>query len=277
MMTLERVDVRPALPMLLSTLSDNDLQWVMSTLQRVELHAGAVIQDTTNSVEYGYFVESGFMSTQATMREGKTIEVAAIGPEGFLGLPLLTEFQAPSLQAIVQVSGAALRITVMELRRMMSQSRAFERALLRYACFCGAEAGQLAACSAMHQMQSRLARWLLMIQHRVDRQELAVTHDSMAQVLGTNRATVSLSAEALKRAGLIHYARGRLRICDRLGLQSVACECYELLSRLLESFRTAELLHQNYGDGAKRLSAIGAHPEQAKVQSYDQSKHLSRL
>jgi CRP-like cAMP-binding protein len=273
---LKGADVRTTVPMLLRALPEEDLRSLMATLQRVELRPGAVIQETTNSFEYGYFVESGVISTQASMREGRTVDVGMIGPEGFLGLPLLATFRTPSLRAIVQAPGTALRITGKELQRIMRQSRGFEQAFLRYACFCTAEAGQLAACNAMHEVQGRLARWLLMIQDRIQYEAVPVTHDCMAQALGTNRATISLSAEALKRARLIHYVRGRVRICDRTGLQSVACECYGVLSRLLDSYLTAELLDPNQRDGAeKKASATASYSERAsnerKVQNYAQS------
>jgi CRP-like cAMP-binding protein len=236
-------DARPTAPMLLSVLPEEDREVTIAVLQRVELHRGAVIQDPGSPIEYGYFVESGVISVQATARQGRTVGVGMIGPEGFWGLSLLTSFRTP-LQAIVQVPGVALKIRGEELLRMMHQSPALEQVFLQYACFRAAEAGQLAACNAMHEVEARLARWLLMMQDRAECQELPVTHDGMSQMLGTNRATISLSAEALKCAGLITYRRGRVQISDRTGLQSVACECYAVLGNLLANYRT-ELLERN--------------------------------
>jgi CRP-like cAMP-binding protein len=237
----EQADGRTAAAMLLATLSIAKVQSLGSALQRVELRRGAVIQDADSPAEYGYFMESGVISTQVTTRHARTVEVGMVGPEGFLPLSLVMTFRTPGIRAVVQVPGEALRVGKADLRQMVRQSDALQQSLFHYFCFRSVEAAHLAACNALHQVEARLARWLLMVQDRLDDKELLVTHEVLGQMLATNRATISLTAERLKRAGLISYGRGRVRISDRAALQSVACECYESVSGLLSRYKQAHL------------------------------------
>jgi CRP-like cAMP-binding protein len=126
----------------------------------------------------------------------------------------------------VQISGIAYRVAADDLREECAANEQFRMALLRYTQALFVQISATALCNRLHEVEQRLARWLLISQDRTQNQEIPLTHEFLAKMLGVNRASVSLNAELLKKAGIIDYRRGKVRIVDRRALESVSCACY---------------------------------------------------
>jgi CRP-like cAMP-binding protein len=161
--------------------------------------------------------------------EGEMIEVATIGNEGFVGLPVFLGADSTPGLAIAQVPGEALRMTAEAFREAVARDAAFAAVLNRSTLALFTQIAQSSFCNRTHPMGQRCARWLLMTQDRVDAPEFPLTHEFLAQMLGVRRATVTEAMGPLQEAGLIEYARGIVGVVDRDGLEAVACECYRII------------------------------------------------
>jgi CRP-like cAMP-binding protein len=169
------------------------------------------------------------ISLQIPIADGHIVEVTLAGFEGLVGLPLLGGINQSFFRAMVQTPGEALRIDSDALQQFALTSLSFQQSCLRYADLQIAHTAQVAACNALHQVEPRLARWLLMAQDRTGLESLPFTHDFLSHMLVTSRSTVSLAAEALKRSGMINYSRGKIAINNRRTLEQAACQCYPIL------------------------------------------------
>jgi CRP-like cAMP-binding protein len=152
-----------------------------------------------------------------------------------LGTPLAMGVRQTPHRAIMQIPGSALRLPSEMLGQVLSEAPGFQRLLSRYVMVRGMEIAQIAACNRLHAIEQRLARWLLVCQDRVESNSLPVTHELLAQMLGTGRPSVSLAAGMLQRAGLIENLRGSLKVLNRRGLENSACECYRAIRHFNES------------------------------------------
>jgi len=163
------------------------------------------------------------------MKDGRTAEAGIVGNEGFTGTLAAVGLRSSPLQAVVQISGDGFRIQVGALQDALKSAPPLQMMLGRYAAIRSMQVAQTAACNRLHDIEQRLARWLLMTQDRLDSGSLPITHDFLATMLGTDRSTVSLSAGALQRNGLIEYTRGAVKIVNRKKLEDSACECYAVI------------------------------------------------
>ena len=175
--------------------------------------------------------------------DGKQVEVGIVGREGLVGLPLVFGDGRSLAEARVQQEGTALRMDAAALRDGMEASPALRVLLHRYALFFQAQVTMTAACNARHAIEQRLVRWLLIAHDRAGADEFPMTHEFISIMLGVRRPGVSRAASGLQKAGLIRYARGRMEVTDRHGLEAASCECYHVARR-----EHARLL----GDGAQR-------------------------
>ena len=183
---------------------------------------------------YVHFMTSGLASIVTEMRVGEGVEVGLIGREGIPeGLSLLGPETGVS-RCFVQMEGAALRMKFRSFQKMFEESAAIRAPVLQFVQCQSLVVSQLAACNRLHAVEERLARWLLMVADRAGRLEIELTQEFLAEMLGTRRSTVTLSAGTLQRSGLIQYQRGRIQILDREKLESVACECFGVTQRLLK-------------------------------------------
>jgi CRP-like cAMP-binding protein len=221
---------------ILDCLAAEEYAWLRPALKPVELRHGEVIQQHDAEVEHAYFVQSGLVSLQVVAQRGRVVEVTVAGCEGFIGLSVLAGSGKAFLRAQVEVPGTALRIDADVLRSTAAHLPGLGQIWRRYTIFHIGQLAQMAACNGSHQLEPRLARWLLMVQDRTGVDRLPVTHEFLSHMLVTNRATVSLAAEALRAAGLIHYTRGQVQIVNRGGLQKLACECYAVLRSQLNDY-----------------------------------------
>ena len=202
-------------------------------LESVELPRYEVLYDQGDTIEHAYFLSSGMISLVVITHDGRSVEVGICGREGIVGFPFIFGVDHASTRAIVQLPGNGVRIHAASLCENLPRLPVFRRLLGRFVFTQQLQVAQTAACNRLHDMEQRLARWLLMCQDTVDSGKLPLTHEFIAQMLGTGRPTVTIAAGVLERAGLIENTRGSVTILNRKRLEDVACECYGAI----QSFR----------------------------------------
>jgi CRP-like cAMP-binding protein len=183
------------------------------------------------NVLYAYFLEEGMASIVVTMRDGTSVEVGIVGREGLVGLPVLFSTGQIPTHTFMQIGGSGFRIKAQHLKAEFDRSGKLRETCGRYFQSHLVQVSTTAACNRVHKIDARLARWLLLCQDRTTLKMLPLTHEFLAQMLGTGRATVSLAAEILQRSKLIAYSRGKVDILDRRGLEGAACECYQVIRK----------------------------------------------
>jgi CRP-like cAMP-binding protein len=177
-------------------------------------------------IEAVYFPENGMISMVTLLEEGVQAEVGVIGPEGMLGVQIASGVDTSFVDAMVQMPGSALRMDATEFRRELEANAPLRTLLLRYNEALKAQIIQTAACNGRHNLEERLARWLLMAHDRIEGDELPLTQEFIALMLGVHRPSITVTAGVLQRAGLIRYSKGRIDILDRKALEAGSCECY---------------------------------------------------
>jgi len=200
---------------------------LLSRLKKVELGAGHVVYEANSKIEYTYFPTSGTLSAVVVLTEGKMIEVATIGREGAAGVPTFIEGQTSPNRVFCQVPGQALRIELEQLRKVSLQDGTLRNLLFSYQAAFVFQISQSVACNGTHVLEERCCRWLLMTHDRVDGDEIELTHEFLAAMLGVRRSSVSETLQALKQKGLIDYGRGKIIVLDRQGMEEASCECYQ--------------------------------------------------
>jgi len=166
------------------------------------------------------------------LEDGAGVEVATIGNEGMVGLPLLLASASTRTWTVCQLPGEALRLEASAFGELVRGSGAFQRLLYRYVQVRYEQMVQNSACNRHHSTKARCARWLLTTQDRVQADQFPVTHELLSTMLDVRRSTISLIASALQKAGFIRYSRGQLRVLDRPGLETMACECYRAVKQI---------------------------------------------
>jgi CRP-like cAMP-binding protein len=187
---------------------------------------GDVLYEPGECMEYVYFPINAVVSLIYTMENGDTAEVGLVGNEGVVGVALFMGGVTTTNVAVVQVAGGALRMEAQALLEEFQRGGPFQLALLRYTQALLTQISQTAVCNRLHPIEQRLCRWLLMTRNRLSSDEILITHESLAHMLGVRREGVTLAATHLQEAGVIHCRRGHLTILDRQGLEAAACECY---------------------------------------------------
>ena len=188
-----------------------------------------------------YFMLDGMASVVQTMTDGDSIEVLIIGREGMVGLPALESAvrTVPTL-AFMQIAGEGIKVPSSVVRDEFKRGGSLQQQLLRYFQFGFVLISQNAACNRLHGLEERMARWLLMVQDRLNANSFQITHEFLAQMLGTRRSSVTLAAGVLQRAGLIRYHRGEMQILDRDELQNATCECYGNITESWDLFMESQ-------------------------------------
>jgi CRP-like cAMP-binding protein len=210
----------------LAALPPDDLVRLRSKLKPVELEARQILHRAQVPIPAVYFLESGIVSLVARLERGGAIEIGVIGREGMIGLPLALGAETSPDEALVQVKCRALHMGADAFRQELDRSPALLGRLLRYECALHAQVAQTAACNGRHAVEQRLARWLLMAHDRLDADDLPLTQDMLATMLGVRRASVTSAVGLLQRAGAIGLIRGHIVITGREALEHAACECY---------------------------------------------------
>jgi CRP-like cAMP-binding protein len=222
--------------LLLAALPASDYQRIVALLDVVSLPLKQILHRTGELIDYVYFPGGGFCSELTLLESGEMVEIATIGREGMVGIFAGQDGQrAPSVAMVQAATALCYRLPVTTFRREMDQQGVFHDLMTRYMHAHVALIMQSTACNAVHTVEQRLARWLLMAHDRVGRDEFPLTQEFVAMMLGVSRPSVTIVAGTLQKAGLITYHRGRLTIVDRQKLETASCECYRVATKLLAS------------------------------------------
>lgn len=228
---------------LLAALPRDVLQRLSADLKNISLRPKQILYKPGDRIDHVYFSHGGVFSITTMLEDGSTVEAATVGDEGMVGLEafLSTRPVSPG-QILWQVpDGHATKLAVEPFRREVDRRGVFYDLLGMYAQVVIAQMMQSSACNALHVVQERCARWLLVTQDRVHRDEFQLSHELLATMLGARRPTVTVVARTLQAAGLISYTRGSIKIVDRAGLEAAACPCYAVIrdqyARLFREFR----------------------------------------
>ena len=211
---------------LLEAFGDPALAALSPHLAETPLSLDRVLGEAGDAVEAVYFPSSGVVSMITVLDGGRAVESLTIGREGAVGLLAALGDPAWSARALVQIAGSAWRVTGKSLREASLAQPAILDVTLRYAQATEAHLYQSSACNASHPIEARLCRWLLTCEDRVGDHVLPLTQDYLAMMLGVQRTSVTVAAQAVQRRGLMEYHRGRITILDRPGMEAAACGCY---------------------------------------------------
>jgi CRP-like cAMP-binding protein len=219
--------------LLLDALPAADSQRLRLSLSPVFINAKTVLFESGQTIESVEFPRNCVVSLVTPLHDGAIVEVATVGNEGIVGVPQALGGSL-TVRAICSVAGWADRMDASTFRDEVHRDGALRDLVEDYLQALFGQISRAAACNRLHLNEERLSRWLLMAHDRVGTDTFAITHEFLARMLGSRRATVTLSAEILQAAGLIRYHRGHVTIIDRAGLEAATCECYEGIERELD-------------------------------------------
>jgi CRP-like cAMP-binding protein len=218
---------------LLQALPEAEREQLLVKMTPVALSIKTVLFEPGQTISAVHFPLDGVISLVTSLEDGAIVEVATVGNEGVVGVPLVPGGSL-AVRAISQVAGRTLRMDSEDFITAFDRPSAFRELVQNYLQALFGQISQAAACNRLHSNEERLSRWLLMSHDRVGTDAFLITHEFLGQMLGSRRATVTLSAGLLQAAGLIRYHRGRVTIIDREGLESVSCECYGVIKSALD-------------------------------------------
>jgi CRP-like cAMP-binding protein len=211
---------------LLAMLPRRASQKILDGAEQVELHLGEVLHECGARIQFVYFPTGGFISLMVPLNGTAILEIAMVGDEGMVGLPLVSGVKVSPLRAVVQGEGTTWRMSAAAFARKLADGAALRQALQLYMQVQMSQLAQTAACTRFHVVEQRLARWLLMTQDRAHDDVFRVTHEFLAYMLGVRRVGVTKAAGALQARKLIRYHRGEMSILDRAGMEAASCWCY---------------------------------------------------
>jgi CRP-like cAMP-binding protein len=201
-------------------------------LTAVSLPTGMSIYEPHQVPRFAHFLTSGIASVVTAMKDGGVVETGMWAREGLAECMHLGGSDRVPTRCFMQMGGSALRMTFADLEREFENRSALRAGIQHSIQTQTLVLGQLVACNRLHEVEERLARWLLMLQDRTQEEVLLITQEFLAEMLGSRRTTVTLAAGALQRIGLIEYQRGRVHILNRERLEGAACECYPVIKKL---------------------------------------------
>jgi CRP-like cAMP-binding protein len=221
--------LRPYRNRILASLPKEDMARLAPHLRPVDLEVGTTLVD--GKVSDGYFLDDGIASAVVTLESGETVEVGVIGMDGIVGFPILFGTGPTLGRTFMQIAGSGYRIAAPRLKEEFDRGGAMRDHVYKYMQGFLIQGAQTAACNRLHNIEERLARWLLSCRERIRSDNLVLTQEFLGDMLGAPRTTVSLATGLLERAGVIAHSRGMVTILDRPGLEKKACECYRVVSR----------------------------------------------
>lgn len=224
---------------LLSALPRTEYELLLAHLQRVHFARGKVLYNPRDVVRYGYFPLTGMISLLSLNHNGETIELGAVGNEGFVGISSFLRSNTSPYKAVVQIPADVLVIRAEVLRREFNQGGHLQDLLLRFVHALIVQISQSAICNHFHRTQARLSRWLLISRDRANSNTLHLTQEFLSQMLGVPRTGVTVAAAALQESRLITYSRGKITILDPTGLELRACECYRIITEEIDDLLAA--------------------------------------
>ena len=219
----------PAQNHLLAVLPRPESERLYPLLELVELPLGEALYESGDRLNHVYFPSSAIVSLLYVMEDGASAEIAVVGNEGIVGIALFMGGETMPNRAVVQSSGHAYRLKGQLLKQEFNRAGALQHLLLRYTLALLSQMAQTAVCNRHHSVDQQLCRWLLLSLDRLPSNELSMTQELIANMLGVRREGVTEAAGKLQSDGLIHYHRGRITVLDRPGLEARVCECYEVV------------------------------------------------
>ena len=214
---------------ILLSIPDDEYELLRPNLELVSLPHHYVMHERGEKLDFGYFLNEGMASLVVRSKDERSVEVGVVGKEGMLGTSLAVGMNRGPYQAIMQIPGSGLRIHASVLETILPATPNLQQRLSRYILTQGLQLAQVAACNRLHELEQRMSRWLLMCQDRVDSEILTLTHDFLAQMLGSGRPSVTLACGILERTGAIENLRGTIKVLNRKALEDAACECYDVI------------------------------------------------
>ena len=219
----------PKLNQLLATLPDAEwLRW-KPQLERVKLELGQVLYEAGGLQSHVYFPTTAIVSLLYVLENGASAEIAVVGREGLVGVSLFMGGQSTTTRAVVQSAGEGYRLRASGMQTEFNRAGPVLHLLLRYTQALITQMSQTAVCNRHHSLDQQLCRWLLLSLDRLDGNDLVMTQELISNMLGVRREGVTEAALSLQRAGLIDYARGRIKVLNRAGLEQRSCECYAVV------------------------------------------------
>jgi CRP-like cAMP-binding protein len=198
-------------------------------LSPLTLPVGETLVEPGEDITHAYFLESGMASVVVAMTDGNTVETGITGNDGVVGIPILLGTKSMPTRTFIQIAGSGYRIAARRLAEAYERPGMLRKQINRYFQAHLAQTAQTAACNRLHDIEERLARWLLICHDRMESDTFSLTHEFLGHMLGTPRTTVTLAAGQLHKAELVDYSRGKVRIRNRKGLENAACECYKTI------------------------------------------------
>ncbi len=212
--------------LLLASLSNADFAIVQPWLSATVLKQGTLLHEAGEPIDSVYFPHSGMLSLLAVMTDGAGVEIAMVGRESIAGAMAGVGLNRAISRTVVQLPGHGSRITAQHFRTAVGQSNTLKDQIILHNEGLMAQVQYTAACNSLHKLEARLCRWILQTRDRADSDELPLTQEFLAEMLGVRRTTVTIVAQLLQQSGLIRYHRGHIKIVDRAGLEKSSCECY---------------------------------------------------
>jgi CRP-like cAMP-binding protein len=221
---------------ILAALPDEEFARLLPHFESVHLEKGEIVYLTGDDIQYAYFLDSGLLSFLSTTETGSTIEVAMVGNEGLVGLPVILRSRIIPYQVMVQFASEAFKLRAEALQEEFDRGETLNEWVLRYINVLMTQIAQSCICNRFHSFEKTLSRWLLTVQDRVNLDSLNLTHETISHALGVPRTAVTMAAGALQSAGVIRYSRGKIFILDHPGLEAHSCECYRIIGNELRHF-----------------------------------------
>lgn len=222
---------------ILLALPKGEYSAISSKMEYVSLPAPTLLNEIGKPIKFVFFLNDGLASVLSIMADGKTVEVGLTGKEGFVGILLSAGLSSSPTRVIMQIGGSGFRIAAKDLAVALPQAPVLAASLQRFAREMALQASQVAACNRLHDIDERLARWLLMSQDRLGGDIVPLTQEFLAHMLGTRRASVTVAAGHLQKAGIITYKRGSVKIENRSQLEGATCECYKNMIQQIEKWK----------------------------------------
>jgi CRP-like cAMP-binding protein len=227
---------------LLAALPQAESQRWLPLLESVELSLGQVLYESGTTLTHVYFPTTAIISLLYVMENGASAEIAVVGNEGIVGISLFMGGESTSSRAVVQSAGKGFRLNAQKMKEEFDRAGPVLRLLLRYTQALITQMSQTAVCNRHHSLDQQLCRWLLLSLDRLEGNQLVMTQELIANMLGVRREGVTEGALKLQHAGLIRYARGHITVLDRAGLEKRSCECYAVVKKEYDRLLPAQQL-----------------------------------
>jgi CRP-like cAMP-binding protein len=224
---------------LLASLPPTDLERIANALEPVALKRGETLYSEGTRIDHVYFPTGALISLVASMQDGTVVEVAVVGREGMVGLPLALGTDTSPRKVVAQAPGTAMRMSADGFTREMTNGSALPDRLKRYTMIHLTQTTQWVACNRLHSLEERLARWLLASADATGSEQFELTQDFIAQMLGVRRPSVTVIVRSFEKRGMVQTSRGRIRIADRAALERAVCECYHFVRGQIDKVMSA--------------------------------------